>query len=72
VGAEARQCVALEDSPNGVGAAEAAGCITIAVPSLVPIPPGPGRLVVSSLTEVSLARLQDLADHRAARLGKDL
>jgi HAD superfamily hydrolase (TIGR01509 family) len=72
VGAEARQCVALEDSPNGVGAAEAAGCITVAVPSLVPIPPRPGRLVISSLAELSLARLQELADQRAARLDKDL
>jgi HAD superfamily hydrolase (TIGR01509 family) len=67
VGAEARQCVALEDSPNGVGAAEAAGCITVAVPSLVPIPPRPGRLVVSSLAELSLDRLRELADHRSLR-----
>jgi HAD superfamily hydrolase (TIGR01509 family) len=70
VGAEARQCVALEDSPNGVGAAEAAGCITVAVPSLVPIPPRPGRLVVTSLAELSLARLQELADHRVPRSDK--
>ena len=38
VGADPRQCVALEDSPNGVAAAEAAGCVTVAVPSLVPHP----------------------------------
>ena len=35
------RCVALEDSPNGVASAEAAGCRLVAVPSLVPIPPGP-------------------------------
>jgi HAD superfamily hydrolase (TIGR01509 family) len=29
-------CFALEDSPNGVASAEAAGCRVIAVPSLVP------------------------------------
>jgi len=61
VGADPRQCVALEDSPNGVAAAEAAGCMTVAVPSLVPIPPAPTRLVVSSLAELSLDRLRTLA-----------
>jgi HAD superfamily hydrolase (TIGR01509 family) len=61
VGADPRHCVALEDSPNGVAAAEAAGCITVAVPSLVPIPPRAGRLVVGSLAELSLDKLQALA-----------
>jgi HAD superfamily hydrolase (TIGR01509 family) len=42
-------CFALEDSPNGVASAEAAGCRVFAVPSLVPIPPAPGRTVVGSL-----------------------
>jgi HAD superfamily hydrolase (TIGR01509 family) len=60
VGADPRQCVALEDSPNGVAAAEAAGCVTVAVPSLVPIPPASTRLVVSSLAELSLDRLRAL------------
>lgn len=64
VGADPRHCVALEDSPNGVAAAEAAGCVTVAVPSLVPIPPGARRLVVGSLAELSLARLQALAAAR--------
>jgi HAD superfamily hydrolase (TIGR01509 family) len=45
-------CFALEDSPNGVASAEAAGCRVIAVPSLVPIGPAPGRTVVRSLTEL--------------------
>jgi HAD superfamily hydrolase (TIGR01509 family) len=64
LGAEPGGCVAIEDSPNGVAAAEAAGCMTIAVPSIVAIPPAPGRTVVSSLTELSLARLQVLAAAR--------
>jgi HAD superfamily hydrolase (TIGR01509 family) len=42
-------CFALEDSPNGVASAEAAGCRVFAVPSLVPIAPAPGRTVVRSL-----------------------
>jgi beta-phosphoglucomutase-like phosphatase (HAD superfamily) len=54
-------CVALEDSPNGVASATAAGCRVVAVPSLVPIPSGPGRLVVSSLREVTLETLRALA-----------
>jgi HAD superfamily hydrolase (TIGR01509 family) len=52
LGTEPESCTVLEDSPNGVAAAEAAGCQVIAVPSLLPIPPGPGRTVVPSLTAV--------------------
>lgn len=55
------RCVALEDSPNGVASATAAGCLVVAVPSLVPIPPAPGRVVAGSLSEVSLATLRELA-----------
>jgi HAD superfamily hydrolase (TIGR01509 family) len=64
LGADPRRCVAIEDSPNGVAAAEAAGCVMIAVPSIVPIPPQNGRLVVSSLAELSLDRLYGLAAAR--------
>jgi HAD superfamily hydrolase (TIGR01509 family) len=46
------RCAVLEDSPNGVASAEAAGCRVFAVPSLVPIPPAPGRTVVGSLLEL--------------------
>lgn len=53
-----RRCLVLEDSPNGVAAAEAAGCLAVAVPGVVPIPAAPGRLVVSSLRELSLPRLR--------------
>jgi HAD superfamily hydrolase (TIGR01509 family) len=52
LGTEPGRCFALEDSPNGVASAEAAGCRVIAVPSLVPIESAPGRLVVRSLTEL--------------------
>ncbi len=60
LGADPARCVALEDSPNGVAAAEAAGCRLIAVPSLAPIPAKPGRVIAASLRQVSLARLRDL------------
>jgi len=59
--ADPARCVALEDSPNGVASATAAGCRVVAVPSLVPIPPAPGRIVVKSLTGVTLAVLRALA-----------
>ncbi|WP_308166207.1 MULTISPECIES: HAD family phosphatase [Actinomadura] len=58
--AEPRRCVVLEDSPNGVAAAEAAGCVTVAVPSVLPIPPAPGRTVVGSLRELTPERLSSL------------
>ena len=52
LGTEPARCFALEDSPNGVASAEAAGCRVIAVPSLVPIEPAPGRTVVRSLLDL--------------------
>ncbi|WP_219520102.1 HAD family hydrolase [Nonomuraea ceibae] len=60
LGVEPVRCVVLEDSPNGVAAGTAAGCTVVAVPSLLPIDPAPGRLVVSSLTEVTPADLRAL------------
>jgi HAD superfamily hydrolase (TIGR01509 family) len=59
--ADPARCVVLEDSPNGVASAAAAGCRVLAVPSLLPIPPGPGRVVLGSLRDVTLATLRELA-----------
>jgi HAD superfamily hydrolase (TIGR01509 family) len=61
LGADPRRCIALEDSANGVAAAEAAGCRVIAVPSIAPVPERPGRAVLPTLAGVTLARLQELA-----------
>jgi HAD superfamily hydrolase (TIGR01509 family) len=58
LGAEPRHCIALEDSPNGAAAAEAAGYHVVAVPSVVPVPPRPGRVVLDTLAGVSLAELR--------------
>lgn len=52
--------VALEDSPNGLMSAENAGCPTVAVPSVVPVTPLPGRTVVRSLLDVDLRRLREI------------
>lgn len=60
LGIEPRHCVALEDSPNGVASAEAAGCVTVAVPSVLPVEPTPTRTVVGSLKELDLDRLDTL------------
>jgi HAD superfamily hydrolase (TIGR01509 family) len=61
LGVDPARCVALEDSPNGVASAGAAGCLVVAVPSLVPIPPAPGRVIIKSLAEVTLEGLGLLA-----------
>jgi HAD superfamily hydrolase (TIGR01509 family) len=52
LGVDPGSCAVLEDSPNGVASAETAGCQVFAVPSLVPIPPAPGRTVVNSLLDL--------------------
>lgn len=52
--------IVLEDSPNGVASAEAAGCRVVAVPNVVPVPPAPGRTVVPSLADLSLTRLREI------------
>lgn len=57
LGVEPQQAIALEDSVNGVLAAEAAGYRTVAVPSVVPVPELPGRVVLDSLAGVTLAEL---------------
>jgi HAD superfamily hydrolase (TIGR01509 family) len=60
LGADPARCAVIEDTPTGVAAAEAAGCRVVAVPSVTPIAPAPGRTIVSTLEEVDLAFLRDL------------
>lgn len=54
------RCVAIEDSPTGVAAAEAAGCAVLAVPSETPIGAARGRVVYESLATVGVADLRAL------------
>ena len=61
LGADPQLCIALEDSLNGVSAAEAAGYRTVAVPSVLPVPGRPGRVVLPSLAGVRLADLKAAA-----------
>jgi HAD superfamily hydrolase (TIGR01509 family) len=60
LGVDPRHCAALEDSPNGARSASAAGCRVVVIPSLVPVPDGPGRTFAGSLREIDLARLRAL------------
>ena len=53
LGADPRRCVALEDSPNGVAAAEAAGYRTVAVPSVVPVSARPGGMTLAGLAALT-------------------
>jgi HAD superfamily hydrolase (TIGR01509 family) len=57
LGVDPAGCLAIEDSPTGVGSATAAGIPVLAVEHLVPILPGPGRHVVQSLSGVGPADL---------------
>ncbi|NEE55412.1 HAD-IA family hydrolase, partial [Streptomyces sp. SID8455] len=59
-GADPWRCAVIEDTATGVAAAEAAGCRVVAVPSVAPIAPASGRVVVGSLEEVDLAFLRKL------------
>ncbi|MFF7338477.1 HAD family hydrolase [Streptomyces sp. NPDC008163] len=59
-GADPRLCAVIEDTATGVAAAEAAGCRVVAVPSVSPIAPAEGRVVVGSLEEVNLTFLRGL------------
>jgi HAD superfamily hydrolase (TIGR01509 family) len=60
LGALPSHCVVIEDSPIGVAAGQAAGCVVLAVPNMVAIEPGPGRVVVPSLVGIDADYLADL------------
>jgi HAD superfamily hydrolase (TIGR01509 family) len=65
LGVDPVRCVALEDSETGATSAVAAGCLTVVVPSLVPVAPEVGHHRASSLTELDLAHLGELTADRA-------
>lgn len=55
-----KECLILEDSATGVAAASASGGIVVAIPHLVPISAGERVRVISSVSDLSRERLQDL------------
>jgi len=60
LGVDPADCVALEDSPSGAASASAAGCVVVAVPSVVAIEPGERRVVRASVAGVDLDFLRSL------------
>lgn len=60
VGADPHRCVAVEDSPNGVLSALAAGCAVLGVPCEVELAADERVTLVPSLAEVDLVFLRDL------------
>lgn len=60
LGVEPARCLVLEDSPTGATAGEAAGCLVVAVPNVVPVQPTPRRRVVASLADLDPATLRAL------------
>lgn len=54
LGAAPGECVALEDSATGATSAMAAGCVTVVVPSLLPVPAELADLRVDSLEALDL------------------
>ena len=67
LGTDPARTVVLEDSPVGVAAAEAACCLVVAVPFVVPIETAPRRHVVASLADLDTARLRELVALDAIR-----
>lgn len=57
LGLDPRSCLAVEDSPTGAAAAEAAGCPVLVVPNALPVPDGPLRHRVGSLAGLAVADL---------------
>jgi HAD superfamily hydrolase (TIGR01509 family) len=53
LGIDPRDCVAVEDSPNGLRAAAAAGMMALLVPDLVPPPADAGRLAQAILPDLA-------------------
>jgi HAD superfamily hydrolase (TIGR01509 family) len=60
LGVAIEECLILEDSKTGVAAASASGGLVIAIPHLVPILEGERVRIASSLSDLSLQKLQEL------------
>ena len=67
LGVEAREAIALEDSPRGVEAAKRAGIFTVAIPNNVTRRMGPtgADLTLESLADMTLEQLVSDAEARA-------
>lgn len=66
LGVDPRACIALEDSPTGARSAQAAGCVVVAIPHVVPVPREVGHHHLTTLAGIGADHLRDL--HRAGLL----
>ncbi|MFI6166739.1 HAD family hydrolase [Nocardia sp. NPDC051052] len=64
LGVEPRDCVAVEDSPTGTRAAEAAGCAVIVIPCEIPVPDGTGRSFRDTLVGLTVDDLEQALKQR--------
>lgn len=64
LGVTPEACIAIEDSPTGVAAAQAAGCLVLAVPNQVALEPGESVRLHDSLADVTVEMLQSLVGER--------
>jgi HAD superfamily hydrolase (TIGR01509 family) len=60
LGVSAKDCVAFEDSVNGLTSAEAANTKAVGIPNMMNIPAQPGRILWETLDGVTIADLQRL------------
>ncbi|WP_324197621.1 HAD family phosphatase [Nocardia abscessus] len=58
LGLDPEHCVAVEDSPTGARAAQAAGCALVVVPCEIPVPHVPGRTFRDSLIGLTIEDLE--------------
>ena len=60
LGVHPGECVAFEDSLTGLESAVAAGTIAVGIPNIIALKPGPDRIIIRSLTEVTLENLAEM------------
>ncbi|WP_369690274.1 HAD family hydrolase [Nocardia arthritidis] len=58
LGLDPEHCVAVEDSPTGARAVQAAGCALVVVPCEIPVPHAPGRVFRDSLIGLTVEDLE--------------
>jgi len=66
LGVDARDCVAIEDSPAGLTSAWAAGAVTIGVPNILPLDETPAQVLWESLEGRSVSDVAALLEAREA------
>jgi HAD superfamily hydrolase (TIGR01509 family) len=71
LGVDPRDCVVVEDSVAGVRSGRAAGCRTVVVPNVVPVPPSIADAEVATLNGLDVATLAALVTTAGRAPGTD-